>query len=385
MRIGVVAHDLDANTGGGYTFHQSVLRALQRTKTRHSIFVLAHGGVSEELGRSEGWTIVDVDNRYQDQAAAGRSPVQAAVDEMNLDLVWFLHPVCELLSVPIFATVWDLEHRKQPYFPEVSTSGWDWNTREAHYSTVLPRAARIFTGTSTGKDEIVHYYRVNEDNIFVNPFSVTDFLQDPTIREQKETIDKYSLKPNFLFYPAQFWPHKNHVNLLLALQCLEEDHGIRRDLVLTGYDAGNLDHVRAVVTDLGLDDQVRFLGFIPQREVAVLYRLAGALVYPSLFGPDNLPPLEAFAFGCPVVASNIKGAALEIGRAAALFDPTDPEDMAARIARVVADAELRQKMISRGIEIAVGRTPEAYVDKALKVVDDFEPYRRNWRNDFYCK
>lgn len=383
MRIGVVAHDLDANTGGGYTFHHTVLRALRKIRSRHEIFVLAHGNVSEELGPSENWSVVELASRYAQREVA--SPVQAAVNEFELDLVWFLHPLSEVLTVPIFVTVWDLEHRKQPYFPEVSHSGWDWDKRESHYSTVLPRAARIFTGTQTGRDEIVRFYRVDDENVVVNPFAISSFIDDHGTAGGEEIISRHAIGPGFLFYPAQFWPHKNHVNLLLALKRLETGYGIVRDLVLTGYDAGNMDHVRRTANELGLEKRVKFLGFVARNEVAALYRNAGALVYPSFFGPDNLPPLEAFALGCPVVASDIKGAAEEIGAGAMLFDPTDPDDIAAQVARVLGERLLRRELVAKGVGIAIERTPEAYARRALKVIDEFEPYRRNWRNDFYCK
>ena len=76
----------------------------------------------------------------------------------QIDIVWFLHPMDTLVSVPYIATVWDLQHRSRPYFPEVSVTGWSWEERERTYSSILPRASYILTGTHAGKNEIVHYY-----------------------------------------------------------------------------------------------------------------------------------------------------------------------------------------------------------------------------------
>jgi glycosyltransferase involved in cell wall biosynthesis len=115
------------------------------------------------------------------------------------------------------------------------------------------------------------------------------------------------LEPGYLFYPAQFWAHKNHVNLLLALKQLS-DQGKVIQLVLTGSDYGNLLHIEKTISELGLQNQVRTLGFVSNEELVAFYQNALALTYVSFFGPENLPPLEAFALGCPVIAARVDGA-----------------------------------------------------------------------------
>src|SRR5207249_4800394 len=124
---------------------------------------------------------------------------------------------------------------------------------------------------------------------------------------------KYGLRREFLFYPAQFWPHKNHVNLLLALDLLRGSAGVELDLVLTGSDKGNLNHVTKTAVALGLTSQVHILGFVPKADLRELYREAVSLTFASFFGPDNIPPLEAFALGCPVVAAAVPGSEEQLG------------------------------------------------------------------------
>lgn len=116
---------------------------------------------------------------------------------------------------------------------------------------------------------------------------------------------KCGLGGDFLLYPAQFWPHKNHINLLRALRILRYQHDLDLSLVLTGSDTGNLAHVMKQAVELGLSGQVFFSGFVPRDDLNALYRASIALVFPSYFGPDNFPPLEAFALGVPVVAANV--------------------------------------------------------------------------------
>jgi glycosyltransferase involved in cell wall biosynthesis len=289
-----------------------------------------------------------------------------------------MHPLGEVMSIPYIATVWDLEHRTRPYFPEVSSTGFTWPEREKLYNDLLPRASIIITGTQAGKEEIVHYYRVNPANVVVDPFPVPSEALLEQTSEDIELKEKYGLIGDFLIYPAQFWPHKNHINLLRAFKILRDRENLDLRLVLTGSDKGNLDYVAKTIADLGLGDRVFLLGFIARADLIALYRGAVALVFPSFFGPDNLPPLEAFAIGCPVVAANVAGAQEQLGEAALLFDPSDPADMAAKIALVCRAPELRAKMICKGAEIARLRTPQAYIATLCAALDRFEAIRRCW-------
>ena len=155
--------------------------------------------------------------------------------------------------------------------------------------------------------------------------------------------EKYGITGDYLFYPAQFWSHKNHVNLLLALELLQSS--LRRPLsvVFVGPDHGNLAHVKATVDRLGLADRVQFLGFVPREDLIDLYRQAFALSYVTFFGPENLPPLEAFALGCPVIASEVSGAREQLQDAVLFVDPTSPEQIAEAVVRLASEEGLQRK------------------------------------------
>jgi glycosyltransferase involved in cell wall biosynthesis len=186
---------------------------------------------------------------------------------------------------------------------------------------------------------------------------------------------KYGLTREFLLYPAQFWPHKNHVNLLFGLDLLKREASLELDIVLTGSDKGNLNHVRKTIAALGLSSQVHILGFVPKADLDILYREAICLTYASFFGPDNIPPLEAFALGCPVIAARVPGSE---ENAALLFDPADPADIARVILTMYRNAGLRAELIRRAKEIASARSPRAYVAQICQILDGFERIRRCW-------
>jgi glycosyltransferase involved in cell wall biosynthesis len=304
--------------------------------------------------------------------------LEQAIIRERLDLVWYMIPNGFPLSIPFIATVWDLEHRKQPYFPEVSVAVWTWSERELNYSALLPRASVIITGTEVGKNEVVKYYGVNADNVTVIPFPTPPVDLRPTADDIRAMLEKYAITAKFLLYPAQFWPHKNHANLLISLAVLQRESGFCPSLVMTGSEKGNREHVRKLVNELHLSEQVFDLGFVSREELNCLYASAALLVFPSFFGPDNLPPLEAFALGCPVVAADIPGAREQLGRGALYFDPSDPEQIATRILEVCGDADCRRRLIEEGAVISRQRTPEAYISEICKVLDGFEAIRRCW-------
>jgi glycosyltransferase involved in cell wall biosynthesis len=435
LRIGVVSGSQEAEWGGGWTLTAVLTAALRTAHTSHEFLFIddflwadsskqqdagaGHPGVFEaaqdissdipdapttrekKASRSTafGSVLAAIASRITLRFGTVRSyfpkatkqvprpyPPQSTPEELleqtisreRLDLVWYMIPNAFPLSIPFIATVWDLEHRKQPYFPEVSVTLMTWCERELNYSSLLPRASAILTGTEVGKNEVVKYYGVNANNVFAIKFPAPTVELRPTAVSIRKVLKKYGINGTFLLYPAQFWPHKNHANLLMSLAVLRQRDHFRPNLVLTGSDQGNRTHVHNLIHKLDLSEQVFDLGFISREELNCLYAGAAALVFPSFFGPDNLPPLEAFALGCPVVAADVPGAREQLGPGALYFNPSDPEQIAARILDVCENIDCRRRLIEEGSVISRQRTPDAYISEVCKVLDNFEAVRRCW-------
>jgi glycosyltransferase involved in cell wall biosynthesis len=151
--------------------------------------------------------------------------------------------------------------------------------------------------------------------------------------------------------------------------------------VLAGSDKGNEAYIRQMMAELDLVSQVYFVGFVGPDDLIALYRHACCLAYITFCGPENLPPLEAFALGCPVVASEVAGAREQLGDAALLVDPKQPEQIARAIKSLQGDAVLRQTLIERGFKRASQFTGEDFVRGIFDVLDEFEPIRRCWSSD----
>jgi len=400
MKIGIYCHgQINLKAGGDAVFQDTIVEELMRTGTLHEIFLCSSSTPAALSENQKGIRFIKLAaekpgsfreikkvikrficygaDRLLDREFTHFSSLEKAVREHKLDLIWFISVWTEKVTVPYIATVWDLAHRVHPFFPEVSSIGWKWRLRERHYRELLPRAACVITGTEAGKKEIEKYYQLPEHQIQVVPFPTPRFALEPTTGDVPAAAGIPG-PGSYLFYPAQFWPHKNHIGLLLALKIVREKYGLDYHLVLTGSDKGNLDYVREQVGVLGLLEHVTFAGFVETDVLRELYRGAFALVYPTFFGPDNLPPLEAFALGCPVVASRVSGAEEQLGRAALLFDPKDPEEMALRIKELHDSPAKREELVCQGRERALSWTAADYVEQVMRIIDEFEPLRRCW-------
>ena len=383
MRVGIKAGNISATSGGAFAFQSAILGALSAVSCPHEIVLLQSiqgeqppPSLFQRAGRRCQRLVQDITNTQPKPQPEVDAVGQAALQQ-EIDVLWHMLPLARPVPVPYIATVWDLAHRCLPLFPEVSVNVWKWQDREDNYRRLLPRACRVLTGTNAGKNEIVSFYGVSPDNVRVIPFPVDDRFRkpaDPTVNIRA----KYGIPGRYVFYPAQFWTHKNHVNLLLALERYNNDHPLPLHLVLTGGNQGNLDHVMSTIRQLELSAFVHVLGFVPQEDLPAIYAQSEAMVFPTFFGPDNLPPLEAFAVGCPVVASQVQGAEEQLGDAAILFNPSDSADMADAMARVVDDPIKRSELIDRGLRKVAGLTPENYVRKVYEIFDEIEPMRRCW-------
>ena len=397
MRVALYPGLAAPTDGGSFTFVSEICRTLaaRAGQGRHEFVVVApkHGFPFQSACR--GLNVLTLEDgvlpistlarfrhkaeRFAYRVAGFSSTPNHEADSFlvahGIDFVWYPSAwSCLTLDVPYLTTVWDLQHRLQPFFPEVS-SGRQWDNRERRLSSVLRRASLVVTGTQTGREEIERFYGVPRERILILPHPTPQFVK----HLEEATPDLAGLKEEFLFYPAQFWPHKNHYALIEALRLLRHRDGLNISLVLTGSDKGNLAYVQGLIAQRDLSDAVRVLGFVSQEQLAWLYRHALALTYITYFGPENLPPLEAFAAGCPVIASDVPGAREQLGDAALLVDPRHPEQIADAVKSMRSDPALRTRLVERGATRATRFTPDDFVSGIVNSLDDFEPLRKCWR------
>ena len=293
----------------------------------------------------------------------------------NLDLLWLSAPMALFrIDLPYAVTVWDLAHRLFPFFPEVSTEGWLWDEREDYYRTLLPRATYVFVGSKVGAQQVQDCYNIPIERIRIIPLP-TPNMSGPLSQDPLPTS-----RP-FFFYPAQFWSHKNHVHAINALKLARDRYNLDIDLIFTGADQGNEPHIRRLVEQLGLGQNVHFMGFVSRDYIRLLYARAEALLYLSLFGPDNLPPLEAFAMQCAVIAADHAGHREQLEDAALFVDPLDDDAIAKAMFEVVSEKALKCRLTSRGKSIAEARGGLSYLAAVRDALSDYAKFRICWQSN----
>jgi glycosyltransferase involved in cell wall biosynthesis len=311
-------------------------------------------------------------------------PFERQLLSQNIDLVYFLSPeffARYLVRLNYITTVWDLCHRDDPEFPEVRWGG-EFEARENNYRAILPRATAILVDSEQGKDNVVRRYGIDTERIYVMPFEAAQGsqLNDDDYSSAFINIQlKYKLDVPYVFYPAQFWAHKNHVYLLEGLKILECRYGKKIGAIFAGCDQGNLDYVKEYVNKLSLQDRVRFAGFVPNSEIPYLYRQSLALVMPTYFGPTNIPPLEAFSLGVPVLYPDKAGLRDQVAGAALLMDLNNPSTMADHLARLISDADLRECLISAGQVRLESYSHVNRVQVLESIIKNFQWRRTCWR------
>ena len=137
-------------------------------------------------------------------------------------------------------------------------------------------------------------------------------------------------------------------------------------------------YIERFANNLGLKDRIRFIGFVSNEEIVALYRHSIALVMPSYFGPTNLPPLEAFQLGVPVLYPDKAGLREQVGDAALLMNLKNPESMAFHLKNLIEDDHLARRLIIAGYERLKFFDSYDRVGVLQKVIEDFSWRRLCW-------
>lgn len=313
-----------------------------------------------------------------------RNPREEIFLKDKIDIVYFLSPTSwpiDLEKTNYITTVWDLCHRDDLEFPEVRWNR-EFERRENNYLSILPKALAILVESDNTRLNLVKRYGIDESRIYITPFQGAKEIRNESIYKNQKVIDmkkKYGLSVPYIFYPAQFWPHKNHIYLLEGLKYLQDVYGISIGAIFTGKDYGNLNYIKKNVMKLGLSERICFAGFVENKEMLELYRQSVALVMPTYFGPTNLPILEAFEIGTPVLYSDKEGLRDQIGEAALLMDLKNSKSMALQLKNLIEDNQLRNKLIIAGRKKINENNSIDQIAILRSIIENFSYKRKCWQ------
>jgi glycosyltransferase involved in cell wall biosynthesis len=283
---------------------------------------------------------------------------------------------------PFIVTVFDIDHRDHPEFPEACVDRLFERVERMHLA-VLPRALAVITNCACIARRIASLYHVDPTRIVVLPLVPSLAVRRHAAGKGSTTVEevrrKYDLPPHYVFYPAWFLFHKNHLYVLESLVELERRHGLALHAVFCGGDRDQGQaRVERQAQALQLSGRVHFLGLVPDEDVPALYQGAFALVMPSYFGPTNLPPIEAVTLDCPAICSDLPGCHEQMGDAALYCDLADPASLADHLAALMQDPALVERLKQAGRRLAAELAKIDYGEKLAPLLDEYAYVCRRW-------
>ena len=346
MRIGIDARKLhDFGIG---TYIRNLLRelaALDRT-TEYVLMTRPQDvGVCTTLGENFR-AVADRSGHY---SVAEQVSIPLAVRREGLDLFHAPHYVLPALTPSkSVVTIHDCIHLM---FPDYRRHWLGHAFAKTLLHTAAHKSDRIFTVSEQSKRDILKFFSVPPEKIVVTPNAIDDRFSTPPSEEHVvNTRERYQLSHSYLLYVGNIKPHKNLERLIEAFHLVRQQGRSELELIIIGDEISKLQSLRRAVHKYDIHRYVRFFGYVPDKTLAVLYRLAALFVFPSLYEGFGLPPLEAMASGTPVVTSNLSSLPEVVGDAAILVDPYKAESIADGIITVLRSTHLRDELSRRGLE-----------------------------------
>lgn len=267
---------------------------------------------------------------------------------------------------PVIGTVHDIILQKVNNEPAEVIEKYDAQVRHC-----IEVSDTIVTVSNATKQDIVEYYGLNPDKIFVVPNGVdcSEYAVELTEEDEIRIREKYGLPKKYILYFGAVRKHKNLERLLKAYAMLPDRVREEYKLVLTRKEIA----LERLAVELKIRQDVVFTGFVDDADKAALYKLAEVSIFVSLYEGFGIPIIEAQAAGTPVITSNISSMPEAAGKGAILVDPYSVEDIACELERVIENDTLREYLIEMGYANARHFSWDAAANKMAEVV---RRYRR---------
>lgn len=299
--------------------------------------------------------------------------------EVGADLLFcpFTAPLFFEPTIPTVSVIYDLQYRYYPQFFGVD----ELYHRNKHFMDACRLADRLICISDYVRETVVENSDIDPrcvETAHIRLSSRLDKIPDERI---KLVLSKFDLREeSFIFYPANFWPHKNHTMLLTAFSIYKAQHPESNlKLVCTGAPDARMEYLQQAVNKMGLENCVVFLGYLSNEEFAGLMTVSRALIFPSLYEGFGMPILEAMAFGKPVLCSNVTSLPEVAGDAALFFDPKKPVEIAESISRIENEPELLSKLIEKGYsQLKSFGDPQEMAVQYLQIFKDAVNNRRKF-------
>jgi len=342
------------NEFGVGTYTRNIIRALAQLDRQNKYFLLGPPQKVSEIGKlPDNFKSVAI---LPTDTLRGEMQYRTVVKRLNCDLTHIPHLFWfpRRLPCPYVLTAHDLLDHLYRARDGSSVK------RFLHFQftrRVLKRAARIFAVSRFTKSEIEKLFGIDSSKIEVvyNAIDQRFLTGHATDADRQFLAERYQVTYPFVLYAGRTSPQKNLVRIIEAFSALKADL-VKQDLypdlklIIIGDELSKHPDLRRTVVRGGVQNDVRFMGFVPIEVLRIFYDLAKVLVFPSLYEGFGLPPLEAMAHGTPVLTSNTSSIPEVVGNAAVMVNPENVFEIMRALERVLIDQSLREKMRQRGYE-----------------------------------
>jgi len=339
------------------TYIRNVVRTLAQLDPNSHYFLIGSPAKVAEFGPLPG-NFHMVPLAAADDTFKGTFDFRAVVRRIGCDVVHIPH-LCWMprrLNCPYVLTVHDLlEHM-------YGARGTSSLRRRLHFyltRRVLRGAARVIAVSQFTKNEIEKRFAIPDERIEVVYNAIDErFLSGHATQGDRQLIaERYQVNYPFILYAGAIRPHKNVVRIIEAFSALKSELAKEQrfpdlKLIIIGDDVLGHPRLRRTVVSGGVQQDVRFLGFVPIEVLRIFYDVAKIFVFPSLYEGFGLPPLEAMAHGTPVVTSNTSSLPEVVGHAALMVNPENVFEIQRALQQALLDTEVRERMKQRGYEQA---------------------------------
>jgi len=357
------------------TYIRNVVRTLGRLDLETTYFLIGSPAKVKEIGPLPP-NFHSVPLAEPERSLKSFRDFRTVVKRLECDLVHIpnLFSIPRVLPCPYVMTVHDmLEHLSRA---RQQTGFWG----SLHFQLtkqVLRGASRIFAVSNFTKIEMEKLFNIPSARIEVVYNAIDErFLRGHASAVDRQLIaERYQVTYPFLLYAGRISPHKNVVRMIEAFSALKTELEKEQafpdlKLIIIGDDVSGNPDLRRTVIRSGVQNDVRFLGFVPVEVLRTFYDQAKIFVFPSLYEGFGLPPLEAMAHGTPVVTSNVSSLPEVVGNAAVLVHPENVFEIMRALHRVLLDQPLREKMKERSYRQAAKFSWEKSVRRIMEIYQE---------------
>lgn len=400
MKIAVI---FDSTVTGGGGFYQSLASCLYLSKLENksgNFYFIANSNEVFERLKKENLNVLLLKNYFLSQifyqlSKSGflnlffkffkiKNPFIYFINKNNFDLVIFLGPslLINLVDkINFIVSIYDINFKLDNFFPEYLSNKLFLEKDEIVRKSVN-QSFKIFVDTKRSKNELIEVYNCPENKVEIQSF--IPYL--PSLEKNIDTIDSVKIiqklgleNKKFIFYPAQFWAHKNHRYIIDAVYLLKKKRNINLNVVFCGSEKGTLSFVKNLIDIKGLKENFFIFDFLSEQEIFALYKNTIALVMPTYVARSTLPLFESFFFKIPVFYS--KGVLDEnIEKFVETFNLQEPESLVEKLSGFLSGKISFKEKIKSANEFYNNNCTSANFEKNYtKIINEYKYFSSIWR------